>query len=133
MIIEYPRWDPNTERLVKKIESMNVRFKGKTEEASVSIDAADVYYLESVERKIFMYEKDQVYRYEGNLAELEADLSGTEFVRISRTCVMNAEHLREIRQIKNSHLEAVLDNDEKLIVSRKYLQDIKRLFGRTRG
>ncbi|MBR6477623.1 MAG: LytTR family transcriptional regulator DNA-binding domain-containing protein [Lachnospiraceae bacterium] len=132
VIIEYPKMEPGVERLVKKIESMNVRFKGKTEEKSVSIDAADVYYLESVERKIFLYAKDQVYRYDGSLADLEEDLAATEFVRISRTCIMNAEHLREIRQIKNSHLEAILDNGEKLIVFRKYLQDVKKLFGRMR-
>ena len=51
-------------------------------------------------------------------------------VRISRTCIMNIEHLKEIRQIRNSHLEAVMDNDEKLIVSRKYLGDIKKAFKR---
>ena len=41
---------------------------------------------------------------------------------------MNTDKLREIKQIRNSHLEAVLDNDEKLIVSRKYLPDIKKVF-----
>jgi len=41
---------------------------------------------------------------------------------------MNSDHLKEIRQIRNSHLEAVMDNDEKLIVSRKYLPDIKKIF-----
>lgn len=39
---------------------------------------------------------------------------------------------QEIRQIKNSHLEAVLDNEEKIIVSRKYLPDIKKLFTSSR-
>jgi len=130
VIIEYPKWDPAVERLVQKIESINVRFQGRLEDKAVSIDASDVYYLENVERKVFLYAKEQVYRYEGNLAELEPKLAGTEFVRISRTCIMNAEHLRELKQIKNSHLEAVLDNGEKLIVFRKYLQDVKKLFGR---
>ena len=41
---------------------------------------------------------------------------------------MNTGYLKEIKQIRNSHLEAVMDNDEKLIVSRKYLTDIKRIF-----
>jgi DNA-binding LytR/AlgR family response regulator len=44
---------------------------------------------------------------------------------------MNTDYLKEIRQIRNSHLEAVMDNGEKLIVSRKYLQDIKRIFKRS--
>lgn len=133
VIIEYPEMDSQAQRLIQKIERMNMRFTGKLEERTVGIDAADVYYLENVERKTFLYAKEQVYRFDGNLADLEAELAGTDFVRISRTVIINAEHLLEIRQIKNSHLEAVLDNGEKLIVSRKYLQDIKKLFGRTRG
>ena len=62
--------------------------------------------------------------------EYIAERLGTDLARISRTCFMNVSHLKEIKQIMNSHLEAVLDNDEKLIVSRKYLQEIKKIFRR---
>ena len=61
---------------------------------------------------------------------IDSSISETDLVRISRTCFMNVSHLKEIMQIKNSHLEAVLDNGEKLIVSRKYLKDIKKIFRR---
>ena len=130
MIVEYPEYDASVERVVRGLERLNVHFMGKLEEKTVSVDAMEVYYLESVERKIFLYAKEQVYRYDGNLAELDADLKHTDFVRISRTCIMNVSHLQEIRQLQNSHLEAVLDNGEKLIVSRKYLKDIKNAFRR---
>ena len=62
------------------------------------------------------------------MAELEDMTKESEIVRISRTCLMNIDHLKGIKQIKNSHLEAELDNNEKLIVSRKYLKDIKQRF-----
>ena len=62
------------------------------------------------------------------MAEIDDMAIDTDLVRISRTCIMNTDHLKEIRQVKNSHLEAVLDNDEMLIVSRKYLKDIKKAF-----
>ena len=129
MIVEYPEYDASVEHLLQR---MNLRFQGKLEDRAVSVDASEVYYLESVERKVFLYAKEQVYRYEGNLTDLEADLAGTDFVRISRTCILNLSHLREIRQLQNSHLEAVLDNGEKLIVFRKYLKDVKNAFGRER-
>ena len=64
------------------------------------------------------------------LPDLEKDANDIGLVRVSRTCVMNVDHLKEIRQIRNSHLEAVMDNGEKLIVSRKYLPDIKKIFKR---
>ena len=105
-------------------------FTGKLEQRTVSIGLSDIYYIENVERRMFLYTKDEVYRYDGTMPEVERLIADTELVRISRTCIMNTAYLREIRQIRNSHLEAVMDNGEKLIVSRKYLPDIKRIFKR---
>ncbi|MBO4749486.1 MAG: LytTR family transcriptional regulator DNA-binding domain-containing protein [Lachnospiraceae bacterium] len=133
VIVEYPKEDASVDRLMQKLERMNLRITGRLEDRAVSVDADELYYLESVERKTFLYAKEQVYRYEGNLLELEADLAGTDFVRISRTCIVNLAHLREVRQLQNSHLEAVLDNGEKLIVFRKYLKEVKNAFRRERG
>ncbi len=128
VIIEYPKWDETVESLIKKINKMDLSFVGKTEDRSVSIGISDIYYIENVERKLFLYTKDEVYRLDGSMPDMEGRIDDTGLVRISRTCIMNTAHLKEIRQLRNSHLEAVMDNDEKLIVSRKYLSDIKRIF-----
>ncbi len=128
VIIEYPEWNDSVESLVRKIGRMDISFAGKTEEGSVSIGISDVYYIENVERKLFIYTEGDVYRFDGSMSDIESRIEDTALVRISRTCIMNTDHLKEIRQIRNSHLEAVMDNDEKLIVSRKYLPDIKRIF-----
>ena len=128
VIIEYPEYDSSVDSLVRKIENMSISFTGKTEGKTVSIDLSDIYYIENVERKIFLYTKNDVYRYDGNMSDIDSSIDGTDLARISRTCFMNVSHLTEIQQLKNSHLEATLDNGEKLIVSRKYLRDIKRRF-----
>ena len=133
VIVEYPNENAAVERLMQKLERMNLSITGRLEDRAVNVDADELYYFESVERKTFLYAKEQVYRYEGTLSDLEADLAGTDFVRISRTCIVNLSHLREIRQLQNSHLEAILDNGEKLIVFRKYLKDVKNAFRRAQG
>ena len=130
VIVEYPEYDQTVERLVSKIKNLSVSFKGKADGKTVSIDISDIYYIENVERKIFLYSRKDVYRYDGTMADIDSAVNDTDLVRISRTCFMNVSHLKEIMQIKNSHLEALLDNGEKLIVSRKYLKDIKRIFRR---
>ncbi|MBO4608720.1 MAG: LytTR family transcriptional regulator DNA-binding domain-containing protein [Lachnospiraceae bacterium] len=130
VIIEYPEWNESVESLVRKIGRMDISFVGKTEEGSVNIGISDVYYIENVERKLFIYTEGDVYRFDGSMSDIESRIEDTALVRISRTCIMNTDHLKEIKQIRNSHLEAVMDNDEKLIVSRKYLPDIKRIFKR---
>lgn len=130
VIIQYPQWNESVEGLVRKISKMDLTLTGKSEEKSVNVSISDIYYIENVERKLFLYTGEEVYRFDGTASDLENDIYETGLVRISRTCIMNTEHLKEIRQIKNSHLEAIMDNDEKLIVSRKYLADIKRIFKR---
>lgn len=130
VIVEYPEYDQTVERLVNKIKNLSVSFTGKADGKTFSIDISDIYYIENVERKIFLYSKKDVYRFDGNMTDIDSAITDTDLVRISRTCFMNVSHLREIMQMKNSHLEAVLDNGEKLIVSRKYLKDIKKIFRR---
>ncbi len=130
VIVEYPEYDKSVDNLINKIKNMSISFTGKSDGKTVSIDISDIYYIENVERKIFLYSRKNVFRYDGSMADIESSIAETDLVRISRTCFMNVSHLKEIMQIKNSHLEAVLDNGEKLIVSRKYLKDIKKIFRR---
>ena len=130
VIVEYPEYDKSVDNLINKIKNMSISFTGKSDGKTVSIDISDIYYIENVERKIFLYSRKDVYRYDGSMADIDSSIAETNLVRISRTCFMNVSHLKEIMQIKNSHLEAVLDNGEKLIVSRKYLKDIKKIFRR---
>ena len=130
VIVEYPEYDQTVDRLISKIKNMSINFTGKADGKTVSIDISDIYYIENVERKIFLYSKQDVYRYDGNMSDIDSAIVDTDLVRISRTCFMNVSHLKEIMQMKNSHLEALLDNGEKLIVSRKYLKDIKKIFRR---
>ena len=115
---------------VNRIKDLNISFTGKADGKTFSIDIPDIYYIENVERKIFLYSKKDIYRFDGTMSDIDSAIADTDLVRISRTCFMNVSHLKEIMQMKNSHLEAVLDNEEKLIVSRKYLQDIKKIFRR---
>ena len=128
VIIEYPEWNESVDSLVRKIGRMDLSFVGKTDDGSVNVSISDIYYIENVERKLFLYTKDEVFRFDGTMADIESRIYETGLVRISRTCIMNTEYLTQIRQIRNSHLEAVMENGEILIVSRKYLPDIKRIF-----
>ncbi len=126
--VEYPEYNDTVTLLLKKIGSVDCGFNANDEGRQLKIALSDAYYIENVERKLFIYTAKDVYRLNYSMAELEEMTADTELIRISRTCIMNTEHLKEIRQLKNSRLEAVLDNDEILIVSRKYLKDIKRAF-----
>ncbi|MCR4787526.1 MAG: LytTR family transcriptional regulator DNA-binding domain-containing protein [Lachnospiraceae bacterium] len=130
VIIEYPEYTGSVEELFRRISALDISFRVLEDGKQIKVSLTDIYYIENVERKLFIYTEKDVYRYDSSMAEVEAMTSGTGLVRISRTCIMNTEHLKEIKQVRNSHLEAALDNDEMLIVSRKYLKAIKDAFNR---
>ncbi len=126
--IEYSEYTEAVRGLVKRIESFDIGFRVFMDEHQMRIALADVYYLENVERKMFLYTMKDVFRLDASMQEIGKVTEDSDLVRISRTCIMNISHLTEVKQLKNSHLEAKLDNGERLIVSRKYLHDIKRRF-----
>lgn len=128
--IEYPEYNDFVAGLIRKIETTDIRFSAGVDGKQLKIGISDVYYIENVDRKLFIYTIKDVYRLEASMQEIEKMTADTDLVRISRTCIINTDHLKEIKQVKNSRLEAVLDNGEMLIVSRKYLQDIKKVFRR---
>ena len=118
MINKEKGWTSND--IVQKVKHIDIYFVGKMDDKSTKIDISDVYYFENVERKLFLYTKKEVFRFDGTMADIEEMIEDTELVRVSRTCIMNTEHLKEMKQIKNSHLEAIMDNDEKIIIKENY-------------
>lgn len=93
----------------------------------------EILYVESVDKRSFVYTKEMVYKSEKRLYQLEEDLREYDFVKASRTCLVNMNELECIKALANSRLEAVLTNGEKIIVSRTYLPEIKKRISDNRG
>lgn len=127
VIIEYPELDVKTEKLIKKIKSLDFIISGNSNGKTFALNISDIFYIETVERKTFLYTKDEVYMTEKKLYEFEKLLKETAIIRISKSCLMNMDMLYSIKQLINSQLEATLINGEKLIVSRTYLKRIKNI------
>ena len=125
IIIEYPILDTKTKRLIMKIEGLDFMVSGNSKGKVFQVHISDIYYMESVERRTFLYTKDEIYVTDKKLYELEEMLRDAGIIRISKSCLMNMDMLYSIRQLMNSQLEATLLNGEKLIVARTYLKNIK--------
>ena len=127
VIIEYPILDAKTKRLIQKIESLDFMVSGNSKGKVFQVHISDIYYMESVERKTFLYTKDEVYMTDKKLYELEDMFREAGIIRISKSCLVNVDMLYSIKQLMNSQLEATLLNGEKLIVARTYLKSIKNI------
>ena len=125
--VEYPVLDSQARDIIQKIRALGATIPATRDGQTYALAVSDLYYIEVVERRTFLYTKNAVYAADRKLYELEELLKGSGILRISKFCLMNLHHLYSIRQLRNSQLEATLDNEEKLIVARTYLKQIKAM------
>ena len=68
--IEYPEYTESVRGIIKRIESLDIRFSAFSDDRRMHIAMSDVYYLENVDRKVFLYTKDDVYRLDASMQEI---------------------------------------------------------------
>lgn len=93
------------------------------------LQPADIFYAEAVEGKTFVYTLDMVLKTAQSLAQLEEHHSEAGLLRIGKSQLVNLYHVAKLRSMPNSRIEITLNNGEKLIVSRHYIQNLKEKLG----
>lgn len=90
------------------------------------LTAERLLYIESVDGKTFCYGINDMYQSPLSLAKLEALLSQTTVLRVSKTCLLNITYLKSFKPYPNHRLLAELTNGESILVSRKYIPALKQ-------
>lgn len=90
---------------------------------------SDIFYIEAVDNKTFLYLKAHVYESKQKLYELEELLTSCDFLRISKSVIVNLNRIRSLNPALSGRFEATLDNGEKVIISRQYMGDLKKRLG----
>ena len=93
------------------------------------IKPTSIYYIETVDNKTFLYCKDKVFETKQKLYELEQALSNIDFLRISKSMIVNLNKVKLFNPALNGRFEALLYNGEKIIISRQYMSDLKKILG----
>lgn len=129
IIIKYPQKDRRVLRIIDFLQSFDMQIKCAGENAERMIHIMDIYYIESVDKKTFVYLENAVYRTEFRLYQLKDKLQTYGFVQINKSCILNISALDSIRPLFNSRMEATLKNGEKVQINRNYLNEVKKALG----
>ncbi len=111
--------------LVRFAKAIQGTLTGECEENQYEICVTDILYVESVDEKTFLYTPGKVYASRQRLYEIEQMLSEKSFLRISKSVVVNLMKIRGIKPAMNGRFSAKLTNDEEVIISRKYVPELK--------
>ena len=126
--IRYAEMSTQVKNLSKRIEQSEQYLYGEESGRQYRILLDDIFYVESVDRKTFIYTKSTVFRSELKLYQLLNKLGDTDFVQVSKSCILNISVLENIKTLYNSRMEGTLTNGEKITISRTYIPAIKVAF-----
>ena len=134
VIINCPQADEDILRLVAMLRIHQRKLVGLRDGESHLLDIKDILYIDTTDKRTFLYTRESVYESALRLYELEDSLAGLDFLRISRSAIVN---FRCIRPELGGRLLMTMENGEQVYVSRQNaasikekLRELERSFGR---
>ena len=124
--IEYPRYDGRVSRIVNAVKAEESCLSGEEDGRHYKIAVAEIFYIESIEKRTFIYTRNNIYKVTKRLLQLEKELERYSFIRVSKNCLLNVNALECVKTLANSRVEAELVNGEKIIISRTYIPEIRK-------
>ena len=91
------------------------------------VPVVDLFYAESMDARLFLYTAADSYEIRMKLYELEDLLKDRNFLRISKSMIVNLMKITSVRPALNGRFSAVLKNGEEIIISRKYVPALKQI------
>ena len=126
--IRYAELDDSVLDLINRVGKSNQYISGEDNGRQYRILPDDIYYIESVDKKTFVYTETRVFRCDMKLYQILEKLNSAVFVQVSKSCILNINVLDNIHAIYNSKMEGTLINGEKIIISRTFIPSIKSIF-----
>ena len=117
------------ERIVSIVAGLRMHDRKMTGESDGEmriVAVGEILYVESVDGRSFAYTGDAVLEMPLRLCELEERLVDADFVKVARNCLVNLCRIAGLRPYVGGRLLARLDNDEEIVISRKYAGEIRK-------
>ena len=120
---------PQLVQLINSLKEGKSRLVGIENEKNVLLNPEEIYYVEAVDNKVFLYTKSNVYSSKYKLYEVEEQFRYTELFRASKSVILNASKIKSVTPSLSGRFEASLMNGEKVIISRQYVKRLREILG----
>lgn len=129
IIVKCDRLDENLMRLLNSFKQDNGKLNLYQDGKILLLEPQDIYYFESVDQKVFAYGSREVYETKSKLYELELELPAKDFLRATKSMIINLNKIESLSPALGGRFEATLKNGEKVIISRQYVSSLKGKLG----
>ncbi|MBQ5768820.1 MAG: LytTR family transcriptional regulator DNA-binding domain-containing protein [Clostridiales bacterium] len=118
-----------TERLERYISRFDERLQATSEGNTYNVQIDEILYIESVDKKTFLYTTGHVLQTEKRLYELEELLDEKTFFRASKSVIVNLNKITKLKPEVTRNILATLMNGEVIVISRRNVKALKELIG----
>ena len=129
VVIRASKLDSDVEKLVAMMRMVNMQIGVHKNDETYLLDVEKILYVEAVDRKTFVYTADETYESDLKLYEMEQELLERDFFRISKQSIVNVRMIKSLKSDINRKIRITLKNDEQIIVSRLYSDELRRKLG----
>ncbi len=98
----------------------------------ILIEPSEIQFFDYVDRKVFAYTEDGVYRVMKTLAECEELLWNYGFVRVSKQNLINIYKIKQLKPDLNMKVYAYFGSGERICVNRSYKKSFDEYLQRMR-
>lgn len=120
---------PDIEKILATLRMMDHQLTAKKDAEIYLLDIVDVIYIESIDRKCFIYTADEIYESDFRLYELEQQLEEYGFVRVSRSFLIHLQKIHSLKTDINRKIRITMSNGEQIMASRQYADELKKRLG----
>jgi DNA-binding LytR/AlgR family response regulator len=121
------------EKVVASLRVFDMKLTGVRNNQTYILEASQVLYIDTTDKKTFLYTKANVYESALRLYELENRLSAKDFFRAGKSSIINFNRIKALKSDIDGKFIVTMENNEKLIVSRQYASYIKNKLGGRNG
>lgn len=119
------RIDDRVQDIVDFVKSREGQILGILDGNEYEVPVSEIYYIESVDSRCFLYCEGRVYEAKQKLYELEQALAAKRFLRVSKSVLLNLMKVDALKPAMNGRFLALLKNREQIIISRKYVPALR--------
>lgn len=120
---------PEIEKIISMLHMFDMQLTGAKDGETFIIDISKILYIDTVDKRTFIYTKDNVYETNFRLYELEEQLTQVNFFRANKSCIINFKHIISLKSDINRRIRVTMSNQEQLIISRQYTEYVKERLG----
>ena len=123
------RTDRRVLDMVARLRMLDRKVTGTVDGRTRVLSAEDVLFIESVDKRTFVYTADEVLETSLRLYEMEERLADCDFLRIAKGCIVNFRAITTLKPGVNGRIVATLENGERVVISRRYAPVVKSKLG----